>query len=170
MGKPYSMDLRERVVAAVEKGGLSCHKAAAKFGVSISSAIKWTRRMRETGSVAPDQMGGHKPKAIASEHRIWLLERIKSDFTLRGLVAELAERGHADRVKPAPVPRIIAGGFGVDDFTVDHAAGTATCPNGLTRPDQPHRICHLRRWLCDLPAARPMHPQPHRQETQSRRP
>ncbi len=47
--------------------------------------------------------------------------------------AELAERGHADRVKPAPVPRIIAGGFSVDDFTVDHAAGTATCPNGLTR-------------------------------------
>jgi len=47
--------------------------------------------------------------------------------------AELAERGHTDRVKPAPVPRIIAGGFTVDDFTVDHAAGTATCPNGLTR-------------------------------------
>ena len=47
--------------------------------------------------------------------------------------AELAERGHADRVKPAPVPRNIAGGFTVDDFTVDHAAGTATCPNGLIR-------------------------------------
>jgi IS5 family transposase len=47
--------------------------------------------------------------------------------------AELAERGHADRVKPAPVPRVIPGGFTVDDFTVDHAAGTATCPNGLTR-------------------------------------
>ena len=93
MSKPYSMDLRERVVAAVEKGGLSCHKAAAKFGVSISSAIKWTRRMRETGSVAPDRMGGRKPKAIAGEYRNWLLERIKSDFTLRGLVAELAERG-----------------------------------------------------------------------------
>jgi putative transposase len=93
MGKPYSMDLRERVVAAVEKGGLSCHQAAAQFGVSISSAIKWTRRMRETGSVAPGQMGGHRPKAIAGQYRIWLLERIKSDFTLRGLVAELGERG-----------------------------------------------------------------------------
>jgi transposase len=93
MGKPYSIDLRERVVAAVENDGLSCHAAAAKFGVSISSAIKWTRRMRETGSVAPGQMGGHKPKAIAGEYRSWLLERIKADFTLRGLVAELAERG-----------------------------------------------------------------------------
>ena len=47
--------------------------------------------------------------------------------------AELAERGHVDRVKPAPVSSAIAGGFTQDDFTVDHAAGTATCPNGLTR-------------------------------------
>jgi hypothetical protein len=47
--------------------------------------------------------------------------------------AELAERGHVDRVKPAPVSSAIAGGFTRDDFTVDHAAGTATCPNGLTR-------------------------------------
>jgi transposase len=39
-------------------------------------------------------MGGHKPKAISGEHRAWLLERTKAtDFTLRGLVAELAERG-----------------------------------------------------------------------------
>src|SRR5438552_7514666 len=39
-------------------------------------------------------MGGHKPKAISGEHRAWLLERTKTrDFTLRGLVAELAERG-----------------------------------------------------------------------------
>jgi hypothetical protein len=47
--------------------------------------------------------------------------------------AELAAHGHIDRVKRAPVPRIVPGGFTVDDFTVDHTAGTATCPNGLTR-------------------------------------
>ena len=94
MGKPYSMDLRERVVAAVETGGMSCHQAAAQFGVGVSTAIVWVRRLRETGSVAPGQMGGHKPKAISGEHRAWLLERTKArDFTLRGLVAELAERG-----------------------------------------------------------------------------
>src|SRR6266446_924607 len=94
MGKPYSMDLRERVVAAVETGGLSCHQAAARFGVGVSTAIVWVRRLRETGSVAPGKMGGHKPKAIAGEHRAWLLQRAKDrDFTLRGLVAELAERG-----------------------------------------------------------------------------
>ena len=72
MGKPYSMDLRERVVAAVETGGLSCHQAAAQFGVGVSTAIIWVQRLRETGSVAPGQMGGHKPKAISGEHRVWL--------------------------------------------------------------------------------------------------
>jgi transposase len=94
MGKPYSIDLRERVVAAVETGGMSCHRAAAQFGVGISTAINWVRRLRETGSVAPGKMGGHKPKSISGEHRAWLLERTREkDFTLRGLVAELAERG-----------------------------------------------------------------------------
>ena len=79
MGRPYSIDLRERVVAAVEKGGLSCHRAAAQFGVGISTAINWVRRLRETGSVAPGQMGGHKPKAISGEHREWLLQRVQGE-------------------------------------------------------------------------------------------
>lgn len=94
MGKPYSVDLRERVVGAVEKGGLSRHRAASRFGVGVSTAINWVRRFRETGSVSPSQMGGHKPKAIVGEHRAFVLERTReADFTLRGLVAELAERG-----------------------------------------------------------------------------
>ena len=69
MGKPYSIDLRERVVAAVLSGGLSCNRAAKQFGVGISTAINWVKRLRETGSVAPGKMGGHKPKAISGEHR-----------------------------------------------------------------------------------------------------
>ena len=92
MGKPYSDDLRKRVVAAVETGGLSCNRAAKQFGVAVSTAVGWVRRRRETGSVAPGKMGGHRPKAISGEHRAWLLQRIKRDFTLRGLVVELAER------------------------------------------------------------------------------
>ena len=84
MGRPYSNDLRERVIRAVVKGGLSCHR----------TAINWVRRFRETGSVEPDQIGGYKPKKISGPHRDWLLQRCrKADFTLRGLVAELAERG-----------------------------------------------------------------------------
>jgi putative transposase len=94
MGKPYSIDLRERVVAAVMTGGLSCNQAAKRFGVGISTAINWMKRLRETGSVAPDKVGGHKPKSISGEHEVWLLQRINNrDFTLRGLVHEFAERG-----------------------------------------------------------------------------
>ena len=94
MGKPYSMDLRERVVGVVEEGKLSRRQAAARFGVSVSTAINWVRRFRTTGSVAPGRIGGHCPKKIRGEHRRWLVERCGAqDFTLRGLQGELAERG-----------------------------------------------------------------------------
>ena len=93
MGRAYSNDLRERVVRAVIKGGLSRHQAAAQFGVGISTAINWVRRFHETGSVKPDQIGGYRPKKIAGPHREWLMQRCRKDFTVRGLVAELAERG-----------------------------------------------------------------------------
>lgn len=93
MARPYSIDLRERVVLAVERDGLSRNAAARRFGVAISTAVNWLARHRETGSAAPGQMGGHKPRKLIGAHRDWLLERTKTDFTLRGLVAELAERG-----------------------------------------------------------------------------
>jgi putative transposase len=94
MGKPYSMDLRERVVAAVDKGGLSCHRAAAQFGVGVNTAIIWVWRFRYTGSFAPGQ-GGHKPKAISGS-TVGCCTKAR-DFTLRGLVAELEVSG-LDRV------------------------------------------------------------------------
>ena len=88
------MDFRERVLFAVEKEGLSQHEAAGRFGIGVGTAINWVRRFRETGRVAPGQMGGHKPRAIRDEHEAWLRARIgERDFTLRGLVVELAARG-----------------------------------------------------------------------------
>lgn len=93
MARAYSMDLRDRVVAAV-KGGQSARAAGNRFGIGVATAIRWARQYRKTGSVAHGQMGGHKKRMIAGEHRTWLLERCRAqDFTLRGLVAELAERG-----------------------------------------------------------------------------
>jgi transposase len=47
--------------------------------------------------------------------------------------AALAEAGHTAIIKPVPLRPAISGGFTLDDFTVDEAAGTLTCPNGLTR-------------------------------------
>ena len=90
--KPYSMDLRERAIARVEAGE-SARSVAATLSLSPSSVIKWAQRVRDTGNVAPGKMGGYRPKAIAGEHRLWLLQRAKSDFTLRGLVVEFGERG-----------------------------------------------------------------------------
>ncbi|WP_439397448.1 IS630 transposase-related protein [Bradyrhizobium sp. PMVTL-01] len=52
MGKPYSLDFRKRVVAAME-GGMSRNKAAKQFGVAISTAIGWMPRVEKTGSVEP---------------------------------------------------------------------------------------------------------------------
>ena len=92
MGRAYSKDLRERVVAAVE-GGMSRRQAAGRYNVAISTVIDWVDRFRETGSVAPGKMGGHKPKALSGAHRAWLIARCKEkDFTLMGLVNELLDQ------------------------------------------------------------------------------
>jgi len=94
MPRPYSIDLRERVVGAVLKGEMSCNRAATHFDVAISTAVRWVAEFRKNGTIEPGQMGGHKPRAIRGEHSTWLIARCRSaDFTLRGLVAELAERG-----------------------------------------------------------------------------
>ncbi len=95
MGKPCSLDLRERVVAAVEVEGMSRNQAAARYGVAVSSAIRWVARFRATGSAAPAKMGGHKPKTLRGAHADWLIARCREqDFTISQLVDELlAERG-----------------------------------------------------------------------------
>jgi Transposase domain (DUF772)/Transposase DDE domain len=46
----------------------------------------------------------------------------------------IAGAGHAAVLKPKPLQPAVQGGFTVDDFTVDHQAGTVTCPNAITRP------------------------------------
>lgn len=92
MGKALSMDLRERAMARLEAGD-SVRQVAAALDVAPSSVVKWSQRLRVTGSCAPAGTGGHPPRKIVGEHEAWLLDRIKDPFTLRGLVAELAERG-----------------------------------------------------------------------------
>lgn len=93
MTAPLSNDLRERVVGAVESGE-SCRSVAARFGVSVSSVVKWHQRYRATGSVAPGKMGGHR-KRVLEPHRAFIVERINQTphLTLHGLKDELAARG-----------------------------------------------------------------------------
>jgi transposase len=93
MARPYSQDLRERVVGSVA-GGRTCRATALLFEVSVASVVKWSQRYRATGSAAAGQMGGRKQLLLLCE-REWLLARLaeKPDLTLRAVVAELAERG-----------------------------------------------------------------------------
>ena len=93
MPRPYSQDLRERVVGSVVSGR-SCRATAKVFGVSVATVVKWGQRFRATGSAAAMTMGGHRPRRLAGR-REWLLVRIaeKPDLTLRAVVAELAADG-----------------------------------------------------------------------------
>ncbi len=94
MGKPLLVDLRERVVAAVD-GGLSRRKAAERFGVSISIATRWTSLRRRTGAVRPQRQGGDKRSARVEAHGPLILSLVEArrDITLVELQAALAERG-----------------------------------------------------------------------------
>jgi len=93
MAAPYSLDLRERIVAAVA-AGMSRKRAAAHYQVSHSSAIRWTKRQAETDSPAALPMGGKKPFTLANEEA-WIRARVeeKPDITGRELLAELNQRG-----------------------------------------------------------------------------
>lgn len=94
MVKALSMDLRERVIAAVDSG-LSCHAAAARFGVSASSAIRWRQLALRHGSAAPKPQGGDNRSARIDAHAAAIFAAVEdtSDITLVELQAMLAERG-----------------------------------------------------------------------------
>ena len=94
MTRPYSMDLRERVVAAVD-GGQSRRSVARLFRLGEATVIRWAKRHITTGSVAAKPMGGIRRDVLGVE-RVWLRERMTAvpDLTVRALRAELlAERG-----------------------------------------------------------------------------
>jgi transposase len=96
MSKPLSVDLRKRVVAAVD-GGMSRRKAAERFGVSISSAIRWTARVRRTGDVGPRPLGGDKRSGRIEAYAAVILAAVaeKPDITLVELRELLAGQGLA---------------------------------------------------------------------------
>ncbi|RYH99484.1 MAG: IS630 family transposase, partial [Acetobacteraceae bacterium] len=94
MSKALSVDLRERVVAAIA-AGLSCRAAAVRFGVSAASAVRWAALVREVGSVAPGPLGGDRRSARIEAHAALILRLVdhKSDITLREIQAGLAKAG-----------------------------------------------------------------------------
>lgn len=93
MARPYSEDLRIRLVGIVE-GGSSARSTAELFAVSASSAIKWVQRWRRSGSVAPSPVRGHRRRLLEA-HAEWLLQLIEAepDLTLEEIRAKLRQRG-----------------------------------------------------------------------------
>ena len=95
MAKPYSQDLRDRVIDAVEKGKLSRRAAGRHYEVSESVAVKWLERLERHGSREPVGHGGHRASKLMP-HRDFLqaARAEKSDITLQALCDRLlAERG-----------------------------------------------------------------------------
>lgn len=93
MARPYSRDLRERVVEAVE-GGQSRQEAARRFGVSPSFAIKLLQRWEHTGTLEPRQVGGQKDFALRPhEALVRRLVASHPDQTIDELTARLGSAG-----------------------------------------------------------------------------
>ena len=86
MQKPFSQDLRNRVIDAVRKDGTSCRAAGRRYEVSESTAIKWLERYRGDGLRGPVGHGGHRP-SVLMPHREFLeaARAEKSDVTLQNL-------------------------------------------------------------------------------------
>ena len=95
MPKPYSQDLRDRVIDAVKRGEMSRRAAARRYEISESVAIKWLERVERDGSREPVGHGGHRASKLMP-HRDFLeaARAEKSDVTLQALCDRLsAERG-----------------------------------------------------------------------------
>jgi transposase len=111
MPKPYSIDLRERVVGYVEAGH-SRRAAAAHFGVSVSFVVILMRNYRKTGSLVPKASGGRRHSKL-DPHRALLLAGVadKDDITMPELAADLAAAAGV-QVDPASISRwLIRNGY-----------------------------------------------------------
>ncbi len=93
--KTLSLDLRERVIAAIA-GGMSRRQTAARFGVSASSAIRWCAQAETTGSAEAKPRGGDRNSARIEAQAPLILRIVAEtcDITLKELQARLAEQGH----------------------------------------------------------------------------
>src|SRR4051794_2246965 len=96
MPRPYSEDLRERVIEAVEAGS-SRREAAERFEISPSSAVKWLQHWEDTGSAAPKPTGGSVSPLEEHADAIFRLVEQQPDLILVEVVAALRRQGYRDQ-------------------------------------------------------------------------
>ena len=125
MPKPYSLDLRERVVRFVDEGH-SRRAAAAHFRVSVSFVVNLVKAFRVRGSLTPKPSGGRRHAKLES-HRAFLLEKVaeKADITMPELAAELAA-ATCEKADPAWLSRwLIRVGYRFKKNSSGQRAGSA---------------------------------------------
>ena len=107
MTKPLSLDLRERLISAVD-GGMTRRAAAERFGVAASTAIKWVDRWRRTGDIRPQPQGGDYRSYRIEAHAEEILGLIEErpDITLAELALYLDET-HGLEVAQSTVWRLL---------------------------------------------------------------
>jgi transposase len=107
MGKSSSVDLRVRIVGAIERGQ-SCRAAARRFGVSAATAVRLAQRKAQTGSLAPARQGRPAGSGLLAAHIDVLVGWVDADgdITMPELAARLlAERGV--KAHPASLSRLL---------------------------------------------------------------
>ena len=94
MQQPLSLDLRRRIAKAVEEGG-TVRAVAARFGVSVATAVRLGQKARAGLDLAPRKLGGPGCPVLTGALATWVRERLqaKPDLTMRALAAELGARG-----------------------------------------------------------------------------
>lgn len=143
MGKSYSLDLRERIVAHVVAGG-SRRGAARQFSVSDSCAVKLLSRVEATGSASPGRQGRPPGGGKLAAHRDFLIDAVKAspDITMPELAARLdAERGVS--ASPASLSRVLcAAGFTYKKNADGLGARTRRGAGTAQRMDRPPPSLH----------------------------
>jgi transposase len=135
MPKPYSRDLRERVVRFVEEGR-SRHAAAAHFEVSVSFVVNLMSAFRATGSLEPKPSGGRR-HAKLEPHRTFLLAQVdeQPDITMPELAAALVE-ATGETAAPAALSRwLIRAGYRFKKNSAGQRARSTRRRQGARRLD-----------------------------------
>lgn len=135
MPKPYSRDLRERVVRFVEEG-YSRRAAAAHFKVSVSFVVNLMSAFGATGSLEPKPSGGRR-HAKLEPHRIFLLAQVdeKPDITMPELAAALMA-ATGETASPAALSRwLIRAGYRFKKNSAGHRARSPRREAGARRMD-----------------------------------
>jgi len=91
MTKPYSADLRMRVVEAIDEGATR-HEAAERFGVSVSSAVRWHQVWRHEGTIEAKAYGGSRSPLEDHAKEIFTVIEDQPDLTLDEIVTVMRKR------------------------------------------------------------------------------